>query len=176
MITTRKLTISAMVVALYIVVLYLTQSVSFGAYQIRIATSLYALAYAFPFLVIPMGIGNLISNFLFGGLGILDMVGGFGGGILTTGCFTNFGYGLVQVDDMLGMRKLGLSAWWAILPIIFVPALCVPLWLSPLLGLPYWPLVLNLIVGQTIPAVLGSVLVKALISRPSMAALLGAFK
>ena len=154
MITTRKLTISAMVVALYIVVLYLTQSVSFGAYQIRIATSLYALAYAFPFLVIPMGIGNLISNFLFGGLGV---------GILTTGI-------------IVGMRKLGLSAWWAILPIIFVPALCVPLWLSPLLGLPYWPLVLNLIVGQTIPAVLGSVLVKALISRPSMAALLGAFK
>ena len=60
MISTRKLTISAMVVALYIVVLYVTQSVSFGAYQIRIATSLYALAYAFPFLVIPMGIGNLI--------------------------------------------------------------------------------------------------------------------
>ena len=81
--STKKLTISAMVVALYIVVLYLTQSVSFGAYQIRIATSLYALAYAFPFLVIPMGIGNLISNFLFGGLGILDMVGGFGVGILT---------------------------------------------------------------------------------------------
>ena len=76
MISTRKLTISAMVVALYIVVLYVTQSVSFGAYQIRIATSLYALAYAFPFLVIPMGIGNLISNFLFGGLGIFDMVGG----------------------------------------------------------------------------------------------------
>ena len=46
MITTRKLTISAMVVALYIVVLYVTQSVSFGAYQIRIATSLYALDYA----------------------------------------------------------------------------------------------------------------------------------
>ena len=160
MITTRKLTISAMVVALYIVVLYVTQSVSFGAYQIRIATSLYALAYAFPFLVTPMGIGNLISNF---GLGILDMMGGFGVGILTTGI-------------IVGMRKLGLSAWWAILPIIFVPALCVPLWLSPLLGLPYWPLVLNLIVGQTIPAVLGSVLVKALISRPSMAALVGAFK
>ena len=90
MITTRKLTISAMVVALYIVVLYLTQSVSFGAYQIRIATSLYALAYAFPFLVIPMGIGNLISNFLFGGLGILDMMGGFGVGILTTGIIGDF--------------------------------------------------------------------------------------
>ena len=58
MITTRKLTISAMVVALYIVVLYLTQSVSFGAYQIRIATSLYALAYAFPFLVFPWGLAT----------------------------------------------------------------------------------------------------------------------
>ena len=110
-----------------------------------------------------MGIGNLISNFLFGGLGIFDMVGGFGVGVLTTGI-------------IVGMRKLGLSAWWATLPIVFVPALCVPMWLSPLLGLPYWPLVLNLIVGQTIPAILGSVLVKALISRPSMAALLGAFK
>ena len=161
MISTRKLTISAMVVALYIVVLYVTQSVSFGAYQIRIATSLYALAYAFPFLVIPMGIGNLISNFLFGGLGIFDMIGGFG--VVTTGI-------------IVGMRKLGLSAWWAMLPIVFVPALCVPLWLSPLLGLPYWPLVLNLIVGQTVPAILGSVLVKALMSRPSVAALLGAFK
>ena len=104
-----------------------------GAYQIRIATSLYALAYAFPFLVIPMGIGNLISNFLFGGLGIFDMVGGFGVGVVTTGI-------------IVGMRKLGLSAWWAMLPIVFVPALFVPLWLSPLLGLPYWPLVLNLIV------------------------------
>ncbi|MDU7824714.1 MAG: QueT transporter family protein [Veillonella sp.] len=143
MISTRKLTISAMVVAL--------------------STSLYALAYAFPFLVIPMGIGNLISNFLFGGLGIFDMVGGFGVGVLTTGI-------------IVGMRNLGLSAWWATLPIVFVPALCVPMWLSALLGLPYWPLVLNLIVGQTIPAILGSVLVKALISRPSMAALLGAFK
>ena len=41
MISTRKLTISAMVVALYIVLIYLTQGISFGAYQIRIATSLY---------------------------------------------------------------------------------------------------------------------------------------
>ena len=47
----QKLTVSAMVMALYVVVLYFTQSFSFGAYQIRIATALYALAYLFPFLV-----------------------------------------------------------------------------------------------------------------------------
>lgn len=161
--STRKMTISAMVVALYIVLLYVTQSISFGAYQIRIATSLYALAYAFPFLVIPMGIGNLISNFLFGGLGILDMLGGFGVGILTTGI-------------IVGMRRMGLSSWWVILPIILVPALCVPLWLSQLLNIPYWPLVLNLLVGQTVPAVVGSVLVRSLMENPRMIALMGTFK
>ncbi len=163
MISTRKLTISAMVVALYIVLIYLTQGISFGAYQIRIATSLYALAYAFPFLIVLMGIGNLISNFLFGGLGILDMVGGFGVGILTTGI-------------IVLMRRAGLSAWWAMLPIILVPALCVPLWLSPLVGVPYWALVINLLIGQTIPGVVGATLVKALASRRTVAALMNAIK
>lgn len=163
MMTTRKLTISAMVVALYIVLIYVTQGISFGAYQIRIATSLYALAYAFPFLIIPMGIGNLISNFLFGGLGILDMVGGFGVGVLTTSL-------------IVLMRRFGLTAWWAALPIILVPALCVPLWLSPLIGVPYWALVMNLLVGQTIPGIVGATLVKALVSRRSMVAFMGNIK
>ena len=163
MISTRKLTISAMVVALYIVLIYLTQGISFGAYQIRIATSLYALAYAFPLLIVTMGIGNLISNFLFGGLGILDMVGGFGVGILTTGI-------------IVLMRRAGLSAWWAMLPIILVPALCVPLWLSPLVGVPYWALVINLLIGQTIPGIVGATLVKALASRRTVAALMNAIK
>ena len=49
----QKMTFSAMVMAMYIVILYFTQSFSFGAYQIRIATALYALAYLFPFLVLP---------------------------------------------------------------------------------------------------------------------------
>ena len=52
----QKLTFSGLMIALYVTVLYLTQSFSFGAYQIRIATSLYALAYLFPFLVVPWGL------------------------------------------------------------------------------------------------------------------------
>lgn len=36
----QKLTISGVVIALYVVVLFMTQSFSFGAYQIRIATTL----------------------------------------------------------------------------------------------------------------------------------------
>ena len=64
----QKMTFSAMVIALYVTVLYFTQSFSFGAYQIRIATALYALSYLFPFLVLPLGLANFIANMLFGGL------------------------------------------------------------------------------------------------------------
>ena len=80
----QKMTFSAMVIALYVTVLYFTQSFSFGAYQIRIATALYALSYLFPFLVLPLGLANFIANMLFGGLGLLDMFGGCMVGIVTT--------------------------------------------------------------------------------------------
>ena len=62
----QKLTFSAMVMALYIVALCLTSSFSFGAYQIRIATSLYALAYLFRSSSFRSGLANLLSNMLFG--------------------------------------------------------------------------------------------------------------
>ncbi len=149
----QKLTISALVVALYIVVLYTTQSISFGAYQIRIATALYGLAYLFPFLIIPMGVANLIGNLLLGGLGPLDMIGGFAVGVVTT-------------TLIVMLQRLNCKAYWIILPIILVPALCVSLWLSYLLNIPYIALVINLSIGQTIPAIAGFLLVKALEKRP----------
>ena len=122
--STKRLTISAMVIALYVILMYLTQSISFGAYQIRIATSLYALAYIYPFLVVPLGIANLLSNFFFGGLGPLDMIGGTLVGITT-------GWLIAQVS----IRNL--NTWLVALPIWTVPTLCVSLWLSYLLNLPY---------------------------------------
>ena len=108
----RKLTTSGIVIALYVVILFMTQSFSFGAYQIRIVTSLYALSYLFPFLVIPLGLANFIANML-GGFGIIDMVG-------------------------------------------------VALWLSPMVHMPYGALALSLCIGQTVPAVCGVALSKAL--------------
>ena len=80
---TKKLTISAIVIALYVVIMAITQSFSFGAIQIRLATSLYALAYIFPFLVLPLGLSNLLSNMLLGGLSIFDILGGGFVGIFT---------------------------------------------------------------------------------------------
>lgn len=145
----QKLTFSAIVIALYVVVLYCTQSFSFGAYQIRIATSLYALSYLFPFLVLPLGLANFIANLLFGGLGPLDMFGGCLVGIVTTAI-------------IVGIRKSNWNPHLMILPIILVPGLGVSTWLSYLLHMPYPALALSLCIGQIIPVICGVLLVKAL--------------
>lgn len=150
---TQKITISGMVMALYIVALYFTQGFSFGAYQIRIATSLYSLSYICPFLVIPMGLANFVSNMLFGGLGILDMVGGCIVGIVTT-------FLIVLI------KKYKLNQWFIVLPIVLIPGFGVASWLSVLLNVPYIPLAASLCIGQSIPAVCGVLLVK-LIERYS---------
>ena len=145
----QKLTVSAMVMALYVVVLYFTQSFSFGAYQIRIATALYALAYLFPFLVLPLGFANFIANFLFCGLGLLDWFGG---------CFV----GIIVTAIIVLIRRKGWSRWLMILPIILVPGLGVPSYLSYLLHVPYSVLATSLCIGQSVPAVCGVVLVNVL--------------
>ena len=145
----QKMTFSAMMMAIYIVVLYLTQSFSFGAYQIRIATSLYALSYLFPFLVFPLGFANLISNMLFGGCGIADMIGGCLVGILTTA-------------SIVLIRKKGWNRTFIAVPIVLIPGLGVAVYLFYFLNIPYWLMALNLCIGQLIPAVVGVVLVKVL--------------
>lgn len=146
---TRKLTISAIVIALYVVIMVITQSFAFGAVQVRLATCLYALSYIFPFLVLPLGLSNILSNMLLGGLGIFDIVGG----------------GLVGVLTALlvyGVRKYKLNTYLTILPIIFIPGLIVPTWLSVILNVPYTALAISLCLGQVIPAILGSFLIKLL--------------
>lgn len=146
---TRKLTISAIVIALYVVIMVITQSFAFGAIQIRLATSLYALSYIFPFLVLPLGLSNLLSNMLLGGLSIFDIVGGGLVGILTA---------LL----VYGVRKYKLNTYLTILPIIFIPGLIVPIWLSMILHVPYSALAISLCLGQVIPAILGSILINLL--------------
>lgn len=139
--STKELTFAAMVIALYIVVMFFTQSFAFGAYQIRIATALYALAYNRPYMVIPMGLANFTANALFGGM-LPDMVGGF-----FVGCVV--GWLVFQI----GQREM--SPRWVALPIFLVPAFGVALWLAPILNMPYWFLVANLLVGQALPALVG---------------------
>lgn len=143
---TRKLTISGLVIALYVVIMTMTAEFSFGVYQIRIATSLYSLSYLFPFLVVPLGISNFLSNMLLGGLGLMDIFGGTFVGIITS-----FFVYLV--------RKFNLNKIFIVPIIIAGPGLIVPIWLSLLYSLPYPAVALSLCIGQIIPAVLGWVMV-----------------
>lgn len=144
----QKLTISGVVIALYVVVLFMTQSFSFGAYQIRIATTLYALSYFFPFLVIPLGLANFIANML-GGFGLIDMVGG---------CIV----GIVTSFLIMLIRKFHLPRILIFFPIVLVPGLGVALWLAPMVGMAYPALALSLCIGQSVPAICGVVLTKVL--------------
>lgn len=146
----QKITISGLVIALYVVVMFLTQSFAFGQYQVRIATSIYGLSAIYPFLIVPLGLANFLSNTLMGGLGILDILGGFIVGLLTA----YFCYKLRKVNVYL----VGL-------PILIIPTLCVPIWLSYLLNIPYIALVVSIGIGQIIPAVLAVLLVKYLEKR-----------
>lgn len=149
---TKKIAFSGIIIALYVVIMYFTASFAFGAYQIRIATALYALSYAFPFLVLPLSLANMLSNILSGQ--IFDIIGGFFIGLLTSGAICL-------------LRRIP-SKWGSMLivPIIIIlPAFIVPIWLSAILALPYFALVASLLVGQTVPAVVGYLIVTIIIQR-----------
>ena len=146
---TRKIAISGIVMGLYIAIMFGTQSFAFGQYQIRIATSIYSLSAVYPFLVLPLGLSNLLSNVLMGGLGFFDIVGGGTVGIITA-------------TSVYLIKKFNLNDWLIAVPIIFGPGLIVPIWLSYILGLPYVPLAISLCIGQLIPGIVGVILVKQL--------------
>lgn len=145
----KEITISGLVIAMYVVIMTLTQSFAFGAVQVRIATSLYALAYLCPFLVLPLGAANIISNMFLGGLGFFDI---FGGGLV----------GIITSLLVYGVKKYNLKLPLIMIPIILIPGLIVPIWLSPLTGVPYSVLALSLCLGQVVPSVLGTLLVISL--------------
>ena len=145
----RNLTLSALVIAMYLVVMYLTQGFAFGQYQVRIATALYALSALFPFLIVPLGLANLLSNVLMGGLGPLDMLGGAFAGLVTSGL-------------VYRIHARRLNDWLLAVPILLCPGLLVPIWLSQLIGVPYSVLAVSITAGQVIPAIVGVLIVKQL--------------
>lgn len=149
---TEKITVSGVVMALYIAVMLATQNFAFGQYQIRIATSLYALSAVFPFLVVPLALANFLSNVLMGGLGVLDMAGGLIVGLATGSAV------------LWGARTRWCSAATA-LAITLIPGLGVPVWLSVILNVPYSILAVSLVIGQIIPGLCGALLAAAVKKR-----------
>lgn len=147
--TIQKLAFSGLVMAMYIVIMQYTQAFAFGQYQIRIATSLYALSALFPFLIIPLGLSNMLSNILMGGFGVPDMLGGLAVGLITS-------------TSIYLISKYKLNQWLMALPIIIFPGLLVPIWLSIFIKVPYSILAASILIGQIIPGIVGVIIVKQL--------------
>jgi len=145
---TKVITISGVVMAMYIGIMLATQGFAFGAYQIRIATALYSLSYIFPFLVVPLALANALANFM-GPMGVLDFLGGFVVGIITSGA-------------VYLVKRYNLPAFLVVPIVILAPALIVPVWLSYILDMPYFVLVVNLSIGQITPAIVGYLLIRVL--------------
>lgn len=150
--TTKRIAISGITIGLYVILMYLTQGFAFGQYQIRIATSFYALSAIHSFLIVPLAVGNMLSNILMGGLGIFDILGGLIVGLVTT-------------TSIHLVKKLKLSDWFIAIPIILGPGLVVPIWLSIALNIPYRVLATSLSIGQIIPGIVGVIIVKQLRNR-----------
>jgi hypothetical protein len=142
----QKIAVSGMIMAMYIALMYFTQSFAFGQYQVRIATALYSLTGIFPFLVVPLGMSNALSNTLMGGMGPFDIFGGFAVGFITGGC-------------IYLIKRLKLHDAFVAIPIIFGPGLIVPIWLSKIINVPYDILALNVCIGQILPGIAGVVII-----------------
>src|SRR5690606_17952049 len=71
----KKLTRSALIAALYVLLVFVFQVSSFGPIQIRVAEALTVLPILFPEAVLGIFVGVLLSNIL-GGMGMWDILGG----------------------------------------------------------------------------------------------------
>lgn len=135
--------------AVYIDLMYLAQILSFGQIRIRIADCAYILSYVYSFLAVPLGLANFLYSLFFGGFGLIDAAGW-----AVVGIITSEGISLV--------KRIGLSEWFTVIPVICIPSLLAPLWLSPILHLPYVVLTVSISIGQIIPACMGVFLLKKL--------------
>lgn len=150
--TTKKLTLSALFIALYVILMFFNQSFAFGAIQVRIATALYGLVWIYPFLIIPSSLANMLSNTLYGGLGIIDIIGG---AIV----------GLTTVCSIYLLKQFGAPRWTLMIPVTLIPGTIVPLYLHQLINVPILPLMGSLLIGQMICSILSYLLVTTLEKR-----------
>lgn len=148
---TKQLAFSGITMALYIVLMYFTQSFSFGQYQVRLATGLYSLAYYCPFLCVPLGLANMLSNILFGG----DFINGLFG----------FFAGTLTCVSICLLKKITTKKIIVVAPIALIPSVVIPIWLSYTLQIPYLYLAISLLIGQTISAYTMGLLVLVVAER-----------
>ncbi|HHW55522.1 MAG: QueT transporter family protein [bacterium] len=122
-----------LIAALYLSITYFLIPISFGAIQLRLAEALTVLPILYPEAVPALFIGVLLSNALFGGLGLVDIVVGS----LTT---------LVAAIITYRFRHSII----AYLSPIVLNAFIISIYLHLLAGLPYWLTVVSIGLSQAI--------------------------
>jgi uncharacterized membrane protein len=129
----NRLARAGFIAALYIVLVFVFQAISFGPVQFRVAEALTLLPMVYPEAIGGIYVGVLLSNIL-GGQGPWDILGGSFVSLLAA--FITYRY---------KGRLIGYAS-----PIV-LNAFLVSLYLWYILGLPaYWPLVLSIGAGQTV--------------------------
>ncbi len=133
----RQLSISGIIGALYIVITLTPgiNSISYGPVQFRVAEALTVLPFIYPGAVVGLFIGCLLAN-IFGPFGIQDVI--FGS--LCT---------LIAAWMTFSLRKTKLPVL-APLPPIVINAFGVSAYLYYFFDLPYWLLVGQIALGQTV--------------------------
>jgi len=126
----RFLARSALIAALYALLVLAFAPMSFGPVQFRVAEAMTLLPWLFPEAIPGLFVGCLVSN-LFGGLGIVDMV---------------FGSLATLLAAWLTRRMPNLL--WAAVPPVLVNALVVGTYLSVLLDVPLVATILYVGLGQ----------------------------
>ena len=83
--TLINMALAALMAAIYVALCYVLQPISFGPIQFRFSEILCLLAIDFPWALIGVSVGCLLSNSFVGGLGMMDIV--FGTLATIVGCF-----------------------------------------------------------------------------------------
>ncbi len=142
---TKKITRAGLIAALYIVITFILQPISFGPFQLRVAEALSVLPILYGEAIPALFIGVLIANII-GGLGLVDIICG---SLIS----------LLAAYLTYRCRK----SFTAYLSPVLLNGFLVSLYLHWLFKLPYWLTALSINISQGIVVLaLGYPLIKLL--------------
>ncbi len=153
--TTKEVSLTAVFAVLYAVSVAVLAPISFSIFQVRVADALLPLAILFGWpAIIGVSLGTIVANF-FGGLGIVDVIGG----TIANFIATLFAW-------KIGFKKVKFSRIYAIICEIILVTIIVGSYLSYLFNMPLILGLSGVLMGSIIAiGILGYLLLTAL-SRP----------
>lgn len=154
LLSTKYLAQVGIIASLYAVITIIFAPISYGPVQVRISEALTVLPFVTPSAILGLFFGCVVAN-IYGGLGLLDIVGGS----LLTLLAAIFTYLLSKTKKPI----------LAPLPPVVVNALGVSLYLHILFNLPYLLTVIYIAFGEFLACyILGYPLLKLILSREKL--------